>query len=99
MNLQLIISNSLIIISILMLIQNSRKKILYLYPLLLSIISFFHLLYLISDQITNNGITYEIAYRNEYWTRGKGIQILDEAVSGAVTNLFLFLVFIHSFFF
>ena len=64
-----------------MLIQNSRKKILYLYPLLLSIISFFHLLYLISDQITNNGITYEIAYRNEYWTRGKGIQILDEAIS------------------
>ena len=82
-----------------MLIQNSRKKILYLYPLLILIISFFHLLYLISDKLTHNGITYEIAYRNEYWTRGKGIQILDEAISGAVTNLFLFLVFIHLFFF
>ena len=82
-----------------MFIQNSRKKILYLYPLLLSIISFFHLLYLISDQLTHNGITYEIAYRNEYWTRGKGIQILEEAIPGSVTNLFLFLVFIHSLFF
>ena len=98
MNLYLIISNSLIILSILKLVQHSRKKTIYLYSFLLIIISFFHLLYIISDQLTNNGITYEIAYRNEYWIKGKGTQIFNEAISGSVIASFLFLFFIHLFF-
>ena len=98
MNLYLIISNSLIILSILKLVQHSRKKTIYLYSFLLIIISFFHLLYLVSDQLTNNGITYEIAYRNEYWIKGKGTQIFNEAISRSVIASFLFLFFIHLFF-
>jgi len=98
MSLQLIISHSLIIISILKIIQFSKKHI-SLYLFILIIISFFQLLYLISDKLTFQGITYEIAYRNEYWTRGKGTQSLNEAISEAVINLFLFLIFFHLFFF
>ena len=98
MSLQLIISHSLIIISILKIIQFSKKHI-SLYLFILIIISFFQLLYLISDKLTFQGITYEIAYRNEYWTKGKGAQSLNEAISEAVIYLFLFLIFVHLFFF